>query len=707
MKLTPPIVRFAVVICALAALNTAVAASTTITWKPPTQNTDGSALTDLAQYGIFWGCQQSGNYQNSAVIPAPATEYTVTGLPDVGTCYFAGTSINAKGIQSAFSNETSKAMHGKPEQVSNLVVTWKAGAPLMGVSYLGTASDAKSSASSTTLDVTHTVPAGTKLLLFAIGWRDGVNRSISTVEDWDSGQSFVLISGAQTNPVSSGNDQYIEVWGLLNPTAQANTITVTLSGAVTYMWQYMLNFSGNVDSSLAAAISVLEVVDNLSTGETASTAFASAGTAGNALVAVGSFRGDDGNPASIDASFVEVIDGLTGGGSNHNADCSYYGAYLLDGAPAAPAISWSAAADPNAGIYLEIVAASVGTTVAIGQVIEADLSQAFSKAKNKAVSQISETDVAQASSSGKSRTTGIVAEADISQPFSKRKSKGMGLVSESDQVFAFTAVGAINVAIGVITESDSTQSLARAKQQAIALLGETDLAQAIGVDKTTAISMLTELDTAQSIGKAKQAGINLLSEVDQIFALTMTGTIGVALGLVSEADATQSLSKAKQRAIGLLTESDSSNAIAGNKATAIGIASESESLFAFGTAKAGSLGLLSSLESPLVMSVDRAQAIGVVTESDIAFATSVAKAMDLGLLSESDTVFAITATGPAVAQIAAARVVVEARGRHFVLEKRNSLVIVNAQSRPAEADEHDRTITVAARDGRIDVKKLH
>ncbi len=33
----------------------------TLSWTPPTQNTDGSPLTDLAGYRVYWGTS-SGNY---------------------------------------------------------------------------------------------------------------------------------------------------------------------------------------------------------------------------------------------------------------------------------------------------------------------------------------------------------------------------------------------------------------------------------------------------------------------------------------------------------------------------------------------------------------------------------------------------------------------------------------------------------------------
>ncbi|HZX49313.1 MAG TPA: fibronectin type III domain-containing protein, partial [Nitrospirota bacterium] len=63
-----------VVICS--ATTAARAGQAILTWDPPTTNSDGSPLTDLAGYKVYYG-PTSGNY--SAVIDvANVTGYTVT-----------------------------------------------------------------------------------------------------------------------------------------------------------------------------------------------------------------------------------------------------------------------------------------------------------------------------------------------------------------------------------------------------------------------------------------------------------------------------------------------------------------------------------------------------------------------------------------------------------------------------------------------------
>jgi len=81
--------------------------SATLSWTPPTQNTDGSPLTDLAGYKIYYG-NEPGNYQTTIQIDNPGiTIYVVEHLTP-NTYYFVSTAINSSGVESDFSNEASK-----------------------------------------------------------------------------------------------------------------------------------------------------------------------------------------------------------------------------------------------------------------------------------------------------------------------------------------------------------------------------------------------------------------------------------------------------------------------------------------------------------------------------------------------------------------------------------------------------------------------
>lgn len=74
--------------------------SVTISWTPPTENTDGSALTNLAGYHIYYGTSQS-NLSQLVKITNPGLATYVLGNLATTTYYFAMTSVNSKGEESA------------------------------------------------------------------------------------------------------------------------------------------------------------------------------------------------------------------------------------------------------------------------------------------------------------------------------------------------------------------------------------------------------------------------------------------------------------------------------------------------------------------------------------------------------------------------------------------------------------------------------
>jgi hypothetical protein len=78
-----------------------------ISWQPPTENVDGSPLTDLSGFTIYYG-EDSGDYTNQVEINNPsATNYSVTLAS--GEYYVAMTALDLEGNESALSNEVVKA----------------------------------------------------------------------------------------------------------------------------------------------------------------------------------------------------------------------------------------------------------------------------------------------------------------------------------------------------------------------------------------------------------------------------------------------------------------------------------------------------------------------------------------------------------------------------------------------------------------------
>jgi hypothetical protein len=83
--------------------------SVTLNWTPPTQNEDGSQLTNLAAYRILWS-RDGSSFRNSVRVNNPSvTRYVVENLTP-GTYEFSATAINSAGVESRFSNSITKVV---------------------------------------------------------------------------------------------------------------------------------------------------------------------------------------------------------------------------------------------------------------------------------------------------------------------------------------------------------------------------------------------------------------------------------------------------------------------------------------------------------------------------------------------------------------------------------------------------------------------
>jgi len=81
----------------------------TLNWVPPTGNTDGTPVTPLVGYHVFFGTSASALTQSIAVSGGTTTSYEITGLT-AGTWYFAVAADATDGTESAQSNLGSKTI---------------------------------------------------------------------------------------------------------------------------------------------------------------------------------------------------------------------------------------------------------------------------------------------------------------------------------------------------------------------------------------------------------------------------------------------------------------------------------------------------------------------------------------------------------------------------------------------------------------------
>ena len=88
---------------------TAQAGSATVSWAAPTQNTDGSALTNLAGFVIAYGTSAGSLSQSITVTNPSVSTFVIDSLP-AGTYYFAVKAYTANGAESGLSAVASKVI---------------------------------------------------------------------------------------------------------------------------------------------------------------------------------------------------------------------------------------------------------------------------------------------------------------------------------------------------------------------------------------------------------------------------------------------------------------------------------------------------------------------------------------------------------------------------------------------------------------------
>jgi hypothetical protein len=89
------------------AVTTVATGRATLSWTAPTENTDGSTLSNLAGYRIRYGTSASALTQTIVIDNASVTTYVVDNLSPA-TWYFAVTAVNSQGAESGNSNVANK-----------------------------------------------------------------------------------------------------------------------------------------------------------------------------------------------------------------------------------------------------------------------------------------------------------------------------------------------------------------------------------------------------------------------------------------------------------------------------------------------------------------------------------------------------------------------------------------------------------------------
>lgn len=83
--------------------------SASLSWTAPTENTDGTPITGLAGYHIYYGTTAGAMTTTITIASSTETSYVVSGLT-AGTYYFSVVAYNSSGVDSADSSTVSKTI---------------------------------------------------------------------------------------------------------------------------------------------------------------------------------------------------------------------------------------------------------------------------------------------------------------------------------------------------------------------------------------------------------------------------------------------------------------------------------------------------------------------------------------------------------------------------------------------------------------------
>ena len=89
-------------------VNVAKTGVATLLWMPPTENTDGTTLNDLAGYVIHYGKTNDSLTESVTINNPGVSSHTIENLDSNTVYYYAITSLNSSNIQSGYSTIISK-----------------------------------------------------------------------------------------------------------------------------------------------------------------------------------------------------------------------------------------------------------------------------------------------------------------------------------------------------------------------------------------------------------------------------------------------------------------------------------------------------------------------------------------------------------------------------------------------------------------------
>lgn len=206
-----------------------------------------------------------------------------------------------------------------------------------------------------------------------------------------------------------------------------------------------------------------------------------------------------------------------------------------------------------------------------------------------------------------------------------------------------TAGGATTVAVGIVTETDTAQTVAAAQRRVVGQAVETDSAQALAAAQARAIGLAIESDAALALTSAQRRVIGLVAETDA--AQAISAGAAKAIGLITEADQSLPLAIAGGIPVGQAAESDLARPVAALSGTAVGQAAEADAALVIAAAQRRQVGIAIEADSSLALSARQFVGAGLAVEVDSAFALSAMLRAGIGVAAETDSAQGIVIGG--------------------------------------------------------------
>lgn len=253
---------------------------------------------------------------------------------------------------------------------------------------------------------------------------------------------------------------------------------------------------------------------------------------------------------------------------------------------------------------------------------------------------------------GQTGTANPAAETDSAQSLGRAKVRALGTALETE---AGQTLGRVRVrALGAASETDGAQAISRGpKTRTLGVAAETDGVQTLGARKIRALGTATETDSGQTLGRARVRAAGAASETDAALALgrakrqtasptletSLSQTLGRSrlrsVGPASESDAAQALARRKVRAAGPTTETDAALPVR-TRSRAVGATVETDAAQTLARRKTRALGVAAETDSAVSVTVKSHNGVGAASETDGAQTLGARKIRALGIATETD-----------------------------------------------------------------------